>query len=121
MGPLLTAPAEVEASPGIGSLEVYLFPGILAHIGNVHVAGGAVEAEPPRVAQSECPYFVPATACPDEGVVSWNGIGPGARLNVNPQHLAQEGVRVLSVVLGITARAAVSHTYVQVAVIGTEG
>src|SRR5690606_13899971 len=42
-------PAVVAPAAGAGRLDVDLLEAVLAHVGDVEVAGGAVEAEAPRV------------------------------------------------------------------------
>ena len=116
--PLHAAPAVVLSARAGGRLEVDLLPGVLANVGDVHVAGGAVEGEAPGVPEARRPDRVEHAAVPDEGVA---GGHEGRRgVHVEAQHLAQVGRAVLGAVARVVGAAAVPEGDVEVAV-GAEG
>ena len=109
-------PAEVEAARRrvSGGDKVDLFKQILAHVGDPQVAGGAVKAIAPGVAQADCPDFsahflaVPVRRHP--WIVSGDDIGVRAVAgDIDAQHLAQQGGRVLTVAEEIVGGSAVTH------------
>src|SRR5690606_29381025 len=118
LGPLHHVPAVVLAARGAGGLQVHLLEPVLADVGDVKVAGLAVEAEAPRVAQAVGPDLGPGALAVHEGVV-WRRDGALAG-DVEPEELAEYGVEALAVALRVAAAAAVSEPEVEVAV-GTEG
>src|SRR5262245_10778912 len=115
-------PAVVLAARARGRLKVDLLARTLPDVADVQVAGLAVEAEPPGIAQPVGPDLGAAAGHADEGVGRRHGVGAGwsDRLDVEPQDLTEQAVRVLAVVVRIAATAAVAGADVQVAVLGTE-
>ena len=93
----------------------------VADIGDVEVAEPAVEARPPRIAQSKRKDFVGSRRA-HEGVVGRDGIvargiaGKGVGMHVDAQDLAEQAVDVLR---GVRRAAAVAGRDIEVAV-GTE-
>jgi hypothetical protein len=95
----------------------YLLAYALAHVGDEEVAGRAVEAEPPGVAQPAGPDLRPGGRLACERVVGRNRVWQG--VHADAQDLPEQRTQVLGVVLGIAPRAAVAEGDVEVPV-GTE-
>ena len=71
-------------------LHVHLFVAILAHIGDVEIAGEPVEGEPPGIAQAIGPEFWPSAGLGrgrDSGR-EWHSLSCPA--HIDAQHLAQQ-------------------------------
>ncbi len=121
-------PAVVLAPAGAGRSEVDLLPEVLAHVADQQVAGRAVEAPPPRVAQAVGPDLVAAGRAhegvrPRNRVRSRRGLPAGHRArsaDVEAQELAEQDVLVLGVVGRVASRAAVARAHVEVPVDGRE-
>ena len=99
------APAVVLLAGAFG-LEVDLFPLVLPDVGDVQVAGAAIEAEAPWVAQAPVPD--------QPGLIA--GQRGGRCVLVEPQDLAQIGGQALARLEGISAAAAVANAGVQIAI-----
>jgi hypothetical protein len=114
---LAAVPAVVAAAGRPGHLEVDLLVEILSDVSDVEIAGLAVEAEAPGVAQTVGPDLVRAGAGGGrgEGIGGRDGVGSAA-VDVDAQELAEQGVDVLPVLEGIAAAAAVAGADVQIAV-----
>ena len=104
-------------------MPVDLLPRALAHVPDVHVAVGRIEAEAPRVAKPVRPDLGRtrpwANATRSERVVSRDGVRlprRGLVVHVDAQHLAQQRPCVLPVPEGVAAGAAISHADVQEAI-----
>ncbi len=106
-------PPAVVALAGRARLEVDLLEAVLADVGDVEVAGAAVEAEAERIAEPEIP---------DVGITAADVSGRRrrVRVDVDTQDLAELGVEPLPVVHRIAAAAAVAEPDVQEPV-GPEG
>src|SRR5205823_5470818 len=122
--PLHDWPAEVEAvsrggrhgSDHAGRHEVDLLVGVLADVADPEIAGGAVEGVAPRVAQAKGPnlgvnVFVEA----DVRIVRRDGVR-GAAIDVEAQHLAKQGHRILGVPIPIAGAATVAGADPELAV-----
>jgi hypothetical protein len=74
-----------------------------------HKVPSAVERESPRVAQSVGPDLGLGTHGLEKGIVVGDAIGQVgfSRVDVDAQHLAQQGAEILAVAVGIMAAAAV--------------
>ena len=75
-------------------LKIDLFPALIADIANVHVAGRAVEAESPRVAQAVRPDFVARVGVADKGIVWRNCVGR-VSIHIKTQNGAEQDVAAL--------------------------
>jgi hypothetical protein len=113
----LEAPAVVLAAGARGRLEIDLLGLVLADVADVEVAGRAVEGDLPRVAQAVSPDLTPPAQA---GVARRDAVRLLARLDVDPQHLAEQVVQVLGAVLLVAGTAAVAGAYVEVAVTRAE-
>ncbi len=102
-------PAKVDPTRRICRCKIDFFPLTLTDIAYVQITGSAVKGDAPGITQAIGPNLVP------EWVISRNGIGFG-RIHIQAQDLAQESVQFLTVAKGITRRAAVTESNVQVAV-----
>ena len=119
--PLHDPPAVVLPAGAAGRLEVDLLVRVLPHVGDVEVGGEPVEGETPRIANAKRPDLRPPGGIAGERIGGRDGVRVGTGLHVDAQDLAQQRVRILGAVLGVTARAAVAHADVEVAVVGAEG
>src|SRR5207244_4353804 len=118
MPALEDVPAVVLAARARRRLHVHFLPRILTDVADVEIPGHAVEAEAPRVADSERPDLVqPRIAWSHEGVARRRDV-VGRRLDVHvePQELAEEHGRILGVLERITTTAAVAGAGVEVTV-----
>ena len=118
--PLHHAPAPVQAAPGPGGGAdgpIDLLVPVLADVADPQVAVGAVEREPPRVPEAALPDLVEAGPA-DVRVGRGDRVvaGRGGAVDVDPQHLAEQGGRALGAVAWVAAGSAVAHADVQVAV-----
>ncbi len=110
-------PAVVVSALVIRGLEIHVLPRVLPHIGDVQVAGLAVEAEAPRIAQARRPDLGPGALLVDEGVILGYAVrAVPTSIHVDAEDLRQEGVVVLAVTVGITRTTAVAEGDVQVAI-----
>ncbi len=138
-------PAEVPGRCQGSGKESDLLARVLAHVAHPQVAGGAVEAEAPRVAQAVCPDLVRDEIRGIGGAGVWvrrrdpvEGRHVDVLVHVEAEHLAPEGppvrprgvragsarryevpIQVLRVLALVAARAPVAEADVEVAV-GTE-
>ena len=96
---------------GVGHVD--LLPSKVAHVGDVDL--GAVEAEPPRIAQPVGPDFGEALSAVGEGVVSRDVVGVTA-VDVDADDGTQLGVGILAVVEGVALAASVADGGIQIAV-----
>ena len=98
-------PAVVFAAGAVGGLEVHFFPGILAYISDVEVAGLAVEGETPGVAQTVGPDFIQKLIVADKWVVARDGVWrAGGSRDFDAEEFAKQCLALLPVVLGIGSR-----------------
>src|ERR1044072_1053925 len=98
------APAVVLAAGVARGLEVNLLEAVLAHVADEEIAGQAVAAEAPGVAQSERPDFGAEACAQDEGVACGNGVGVRpAGLDVEAQDFAGQLAGVLRAVAWVAA------------------
>ena len=104
--------------------EVDLLFRALADVPDHHVAGRAVEREPPRVAQTVGPDLrtvrraarsARALRPTAEWVAGWDRVRP-ARLRRDPQDLPEQRGLVLRVHLGVVPAAPIAHRDVEIAV-----
>ncbi len=109
------APAIVLAALARTGLEIDLLAGSLADVTDEQIAARAVEAEAPRVAQAIGPDLVECGRVIDEGIVYWNRVG-AARVHVDAQELAEQGIEALTVVVRVIGAAAVAGGDVEIAV-----
>jgi hypothetical protein len=115
---LVTAPPEIGASSRIWSeREINLLPKVLADVGDREVAGGAIEGEPPRIAEAVGPDLVPPRLV-DEGIVLRNrvGLAGGPLFGVDAQHLSAQVLEILAGLERIASTATVAGRGVEVAV-----
>src|SRR5690606_33165659 len=98
----------------VGRLEVDLLDRVLADVADVEVAGQAVEAEAPRVAQAERPDLVPDVRVVHERIGRRDD--RAGRVDVEAEDLAEQRVPTLGVARRIPGRPAVAETDVEVAV-----
>src|SRR6266542_4063753 len=101
---LVDAPAVVLAALAGRGLQVDLFDLVLAHVGDVEIAIGAIEREAPRVAQAISPDLRPGWRAARRGaagerVAGRDGIGRYAA-DVQPQQLAQQHASILPIADG---------------------
>src|SRR5205823_12638976 len=85
------------------------------HVADVEVAGRAVEAESPGVAEAVAPDLRPRAGLAHERIVRRHRELAGAA-QVHPEDLAEQHALALAVAVGITARAAVAQAEVELAV-----
>ena len=117
VGALAPAPAEVEtAHPRRG--VVNLLHRVLPHVADPHVAGGAIEREPPWVAQTDGPDLGAPLRGARERVACGNGVRQArvAVRHVDAEDLRQPRGGVGAVVVGILLAAAIAKADVQHAV-----
>src|SRR5207248_3364168 len=107
----LRVPAVVEA----GLDDVDLLVEVLADVAEPQLAGLAIEAEAPRVAQAVGVDLRPRAGGRDEGVARGRPPGRG----IETEQLAEDDAEVLRVAHRVALRAAVAEAEVEVAV-GTE-
>ena len=115
MAPLHNGPAIVPPAWVGRGLEIHFLVQVLAHIGDVQVAGQPVEAVAPGIAQAQGPDLVTHAGIADKGVVCRDGVGIAA-VHVDAQHGAQQRRAILAIAELVASRAAVAGTDVQVAV-----
>jgi len=98
--------------------DVDLLAGGLAHVADIQIPGQAVEGVAPRIPEAFRIDLRAALRGAVEGVGGGNGVGePGARVvHIDAQHLPQQQLVVLSVVLRIQLGAAVAQSEIEVAV-----
>lgn len=115
-------PAVVFSSGARCGLKVNLFPGILTNIGDEKITCDPVKSAAPGIADAVCPDLLQCVRVAHEWVIRWHGVvairvaGEIIAVNVHTQNLAQPGLEILSVLLRITAAAAVTQGNVQVAI-----
>src|SRR5439155_18303005 len=107
-GPLHAAPAVVLASRARGRLEVHLLPLVLTDVGDEEIPELPVEAEAPRVAETERRDLGPRARRAPEGVGCRDRVGSGA-VHVDAEDLAEELTEVLGAVAGVAPAASVAH------------
>jgi hypothetical protein len=100
---LHAAPAVVQAAVA-RELEVDLFTRALAHVAHPHVPGDAIEAEAPRVANTERPDLIRRGGVPDEGVaggdVREGDVGATAVAEARVEHAVSAELDAATVVVG---------------------
>jgi len=116
MRALVTVPTVILPAGAVRRLEAHFLPLVLAHIGQVKVAGGAVEAEAPHVAQTPRPDLRRAQPAQGERVVRRDAVRALIAIDVNAQNGAKQRPGILGVALRIARRAAIAQRDVQVAV-----
>ena len=115
-------PAVVFSSRACCQLEIDLFPGALADVGDEKITCLAVEGETPGIAHAVCPNLVQRVRVAHERIVRWHGVvaigiaGKTIAVDVHTQDLAQPGLEILSVLLRVAAAAAVAQTNVQIGI-----
>ena len=103
-------PAKIVTDKSSRRHHIDLFPRVLADIADVEIAGHAIEAPPPGVAQTDAPHV-------DVGWCGHVAGGPLVRLvDIDAQHLARARVGPLPGFVGITTTATVARSRVQHAV-----
>src|SRR5262249_37759666 len=87
-GAFHAVPAEVETFAKLGRAggDVDLFVCVLSHVGDIEVAGLAIEAEAPGIAEPIGPDLLAHTALPHERIVAGDGDLP-ARVDVDAEQL----------------------------------
>src|SRR3954451_15016832 len=113
------APSEVRAASTAVCCptDIDLFPLVLTDVGDPQVAGRTVEAEPPRVAQTDRPDLRTGPVHTDEWIVGWHRVsGVASRMRIDPQDLAQPFPLVERPAIRVAAGPSVSRTDVQHAV-----
>ena len=113
-------PAVVLAAGARGRLEIDFLVNVLSDIADIKVAGGAVEGETPRIAQTVSPNLTAVAALVRERVAGGNRVRRCASFDIDAQNLAEQRVRVLPAAQGIAPAAAIADADVEIAV-GTEG
>ena len=102
--PLAQAPAIVFAAAGICRLlDIDLFARALPHVGDKHPSGRTIKAVAERITQPETKNFLARRRRGTGiciGVVWWDGGDPGRGIDVDAQHLAEQGRYVLCVAAG---------------------
>ena len=96
---------------------MYLFPTVLADVGNIEVAPYRIERKTPGIAQSFCPDGAKWDASGGHGIIRHSvkrRRGPGLKTRVEAEHLAQQGIVALGVVLRIPAATTIAHTDVEI-------
>src|SRR5207244_8133131 len=110
-------PPVVLPSPGIGGLEIDLFPCALSDIADPQVAGDPVERETPGVAEPVRPDLRSRVADRDERVVRGDGVRTvSGRPWCDPQDLSEERREGLTVALRVASAVAVTETDVAASV-----
>ena len=106
---LVDPPAVVAA---LHDRRVHFLARALSHVADPLLAGGAVETEPPRVAQAECINLVP-TGQIDEGVVRGGRVGrtcDGVRfVDVDAEDFSEQHIGVLRIVWWVVGATTVPH------------
>src|SRR5437660_1732052 len=99
-------------------LDIDFFPCILPHVGDVEIAGLAIEREPPGVAQAIRPHFRRGVPVFDERIGGGNPVRFAALrvIHVDPQQFSQQRGPVLAVIVWISRAAPVPGAYIKVAV-----
>ena len=107
-------PPEVDPARASAQTEVDLLDVVLADVPDPDVAAGAVEREAPGVAQA-VGVDLGRPAAAGEGVVRRDAVllARRARVDVDAQDLAEQGVAVLRVVVGVAGAAAVARADVE--------
>src|SRR6266511_2288254 len=122
MHSLQHVPAVIFSSGACCGLKVNLFPGIWTHICDEKVTRDQVESAAPGIAYAVCPDLVQRIRIAYERIIRWHGVvairvaGEIIAVYVHTQDLPQPGLKILSVLLRITAAAAVAQSDVQVAI-----
>src|SRR2546428_13883168 len=114
-GPLHEAPAVVLAPRARGRLEVHLLPLVLTDVGDEEIPELPVEAEPPRVAETERPDLGPRARRAPEGVRCRDRVGSGAG-HVDAEERAEELTEILGAAAGIAHTAPITHANIEEAV-----
>ena len=114
--PLRDTPAEVRPGPGPHGHHVELLALVLAHVADVERR--PVERDPPGVAQAQRPDLRPSADAVRMGIAGRDRVGRRA-VDVDPQELAEQALRILGPVLRVVRAAAVPHADVEQPV-GTE-
>ena len=113
--PFHLSPAVIFAADARRGLEVDFLERVLADVADPEVAGRAVEAEAPRIAQTVRPDLAARAGALGERIRRRNGVRR-AVIDVDAQDLAEELIEVLGVVVRIAAGAAVAGADVEIAV-----
>src|SRR5438552_284274 len=89
--------------------EVDLLPQVLAVLPDPQIAGGAIDVQPPRVAEAIRPRLRPHTLLADERIVLGDGVilATVGMVDIDAQHLGAESAEVLAGEIGIGVRGAV--------------
>ncbi|KXJ04804.1 hypothetical protein AC249_AIPGENE5364, partial [Exaiptasia diaphana] len=113
-------PPTVILSTGAGGgLEIDLFTGVLADVGDVEITGQAVEGEAPGLTQAQGPDLGRRLALAAERVVSRNAVvgrGRNVLIHIDAQHFALETITGLGVAVGVGLGSAIAVANVEIAV-----
>jgi len=115
-------PAVIFSSGARRRLEVDLFPSVLADVSDKKVPGETIKGAAPWVAQAVGPDLRQGRRLSDERVVGWHSIvairiaWEIIAIDVYSQDLAQPGLQILSVLVGISATTAVTNGNIKIAV-----
>src|SRR5512135_917293 len=112
---LITAPSEILSAGAGDRLKIDLLPQVLAYIADPEITGNAVEAEPPRVPDAQCPDLRPGIRIPYEWIARWYGIRCPA-IHIDPKDLSKQLERILCPVAGVSCRSAIAHPDIEVAI-----
>jgi hypothetical protein len=112
---LENGPAEVCAFRFRQCDDVDLLPGVLPDVSDVQLTRGAIEAEAPRVAQTEGPDFLTGLGHANKRIVGGNRIGCGV-LDVEAKEFAQEVIRFLGTIGHLSVGPTVTDRHVKHAV-----
>src|SRR2546422_8611088 len=110
--------ALVAVPPVVTALDdhVHFLPAVLPRVGQPELVRGSVEAVAPRIAQAVSPdLFAVVTRRSDERVVRGNTVG---RLtgDIKPEHLTEQAIDILPVVLRVALAATIARREVEVPV-----
>ena len=95
--------------------EVDLLFGVLADVADDQIAGAPVEGEAPRIAQPVGPDLRTPPRPGREWIARWDRVA-ATGAGRDPQHLAEQDVRVLAIVVRVALAAAVTNADVEIAV-----
>ena len=111
-------PPIIFAACAVGRLLVNLLKPALPHIGQIKVACDTVKAEPPRVAEAQCPNFVAHRWVAHKRVIGGDEVVGGAShaRNIEAEHFAQQAIPILGQILRVAIAAAIAQGGIQIAI-----
>ena len=109
-------PAVVFSAEARCWLEVDLFPGVLADVGDKEVSRHAIKSTAPWVSHAVCPDLIKRIRIAHEWIVRWHGIiavrvaWKIVPVDVHAENFAQPDLEILAILLRVASAAAVAQT-----------